>query len=248
MDAALWAEIRRLALRAGWTQRQIARHLHVARETVAHALAMERYESRRRVPRRDSALLPWRETVKELLERTPTLTIPRVLEELRARGYAGRGLSVVGELVRTIRPKRRGEVFLKIDFAPGEAAQVDWVHCGSIVVAGRKRRLAAFLFVLCHSRFAYVEFTVGQQLEVLLACHERAFRAAAGVVRRVIYDNMRTVVLAHVGADVRLHPRFADFAAHYGFKPVACAPYRPNEKGRVENLGKYFRGSFLAGR
>ena len=247
MDAALWAEVRRLHLREGWARKRIARELHVSVKTVRRAVGMERFEERR-APRRDSALLPWRETVKEILERTPTLTVPRVLAELRARGYMGRGLSVVGDLVRTIRPRRRKEVFLKIDFAPGEAAQVDWVECGRIVVEGRRRRLSAFLFVMAYSRFAYVEFTLAEQLEVLLACHEHAFAEVAGVVRRVLYDNMRTVVLAHVGADVRLHPRFADLAAHYGFKPVACAPYRPNEKGRVENLGKYLRTSFLAGR
>jgi transposase len=249
MDAALWAEVRRLSLREGWAKKRIARHLRVAVKTVRRAIRMERWEEGRRPPRRDSALGPWRETVKELLARTPDLTVPRILGELRIRGYPGGGLTVVGDLVRSIRPrKRRTEAFLKIDFAPGEAAQVDWVRCGRIVVAGRPRRLSAFVFVLCHSRFAYVEFTVCEQLEVLLACLVRAFTAAGGCVRRLIVDNMKTVVLAHVGADVRLHPRFADFAAHHGFAVVACAPYQPQEKGRVENLGKYLRSSFLAGR
>ena len=63
--------------------------------------------------------------------------------------------------------------------------------------------------------------TLGEQLEVFLACHERAFADTGGVVRRVVYDNLRSVVLAHVGSDVRLNPRFLDFSAHYGFKPVA---------------------------
>ena len=89
MDAALWAEIRRLSLREGWTQRRIARHLHVAWRTVERALSMEHHESRRRPPPRDSALDPWRETVRELLARTPDLTVRRIFEELRQRGYAG---------------------------------------------------------------------------------------------------------------------------------------------------------------
>jgi len=248
MDAATWAEIRRLHLREGWKKRRIARQLHVDPKTVARALSMQTYESRRAPPRRDCALAPYEETVRQLLERTPTLTVSRVLEELRARGYPGRGITVVGDFVRGIRPRRKKEAFLKIDFLPGDAAQVDWAHCGKILVEGRERRLSAFLFVLCHSRFAYVEFTVSEELEVFLACHERAFAAVGGVPKRGIFDNLRSVVLAHVGADVRLHPRFADFAAHYGFRVVACAPYRPNEKGRVENLVKYLRGAFLAGR
>ena len=248
MDTAQWAEIRRLALREGWKKKTIARHLGIDVKTVRHALGLERYADKRTTPKRASGLEPWKPTVRELLARTPDLTVCRIFEELRARGYAGRGISVVGDLVRTIRPRRRKDVFHKIDFPPGDAVQVDWAHCGRITVEGRERRLSAFLFVLCHSRFAYVEFTVSEQLEVFLACHERAFAAAGGVTRRGIYDNLKSVVLAHVGADVRLHPRFADFAAHYGFRPVACAPYRPNEKGRVENAVKYLRGAFLAGR
>jgi len=247
MDAELWAEIRRLHLREGWKKKAIARHLRVDPKTVRHALRAERYEPRR-PPRRDSLLAPWQDTVKDLIERTPGLTVPRVLEELRARGYAGHGLTVVGDLVRTIRPRRRPEAFLRLDFPPGDAAQVDWAHCGTILVEGRPRRLSAFLFVMCWSRLAYVEFTVSEQMEVFLACHERAFAAAGGVVRRILFDNLRSVVLAHVGGEVRLHPRFADFAAHYGFRPVACAPHRPNEKGRVENAVKYLRSAFLAGR
>lgn len=248
MDAALWAEIRRLHGREGRSKREIARDLHVNRRTVDRALSMVAYEERRRMPRRDGLLVPWTETVKELLERTPTLTVRRILAELRARGYAGQGITVVGDLVRTIRPRRRKEAFLKLAFLPGDAAQVDWAHCGRIVVAGRERRLSAFLFVLCHARLLYVEFTASEQIEVFLACHERALAAVGGVPRRILYDNLKSVVLSHVGDAVRLHPRFADFAAHWGFRPVACAPYRPNEKGRVENAVKYLRSAFLAGR
>jgi transposase len=171
----------------------------------------------------------------------------RVEAEVRAMGYVG-SHTILGDFVRSIRVRKAPEAFLRIDFPPGDAAQVDWAACGSILVDGKPRRLSAFLFVLCHSRLLYVEFTLGEQLEVFLACHERAFMATGGVVRRVIYDNLRSVVLAHVGSDVRFNPRFLDFSAHYGFKPVACAPYRPNEKGRVENSVKYLKQSFLEGR
>jgi hypothetical protein len=38
-----------------------------------------------------------------------------------------------------------------------------------------------------------------------------------------------------------------DFAAHYGFKPVACNRAKGNEKGRVENGVGYVKGNFLRG-
>ena len=247
MDAALWAEIRRLHFREGWAQRRIANHLAIDTKTVRRAIRLERFEPKRKLAPRPSLVDPFKDAIRGLLERHPRLSLVRVEAEIRAIGYVG-SHTILGDFVRSIRPRRASAAFLRIDFPPGDAAQVDWAACGSILVDGKPRRLSAFLFVLCHSRLLYVEFTLSEQLEVFLACHERAFAAVGGVCRRVLYDNLRSVVLSHVGPDVRFNPRFLDFSSHYGFKPVACAPYRPNEKGRVENSVKYLKGSFLEGR
>jgi len=252
MDAELWAEIRRLHLREKWPKKKIARHLHVDPKTVRNALAKTRYEPKAAPTTkrsRRSKLDPFKETVRAILEAYPDLSIERIHEKLRdpTIGYKG-GRAILRRFVWTLRPKKPSEAFLKIAFPPGDAAQVDWASCGNLVIDGKTRRLSAFVFLLCSSRFLFVEFTLTEQFEVFLACHENALAAVQGVPRRILYDNLKTVVLAHVGGDVRFNPRFLDFSAHYGFKPVACAPYRPNEKGRVENAVKYLKRNFLAGR
>ncbi len=251
MEAELWAEIRRLHLRERWPKKKVARHLHVDPKTVRRAIGQARYEPQARAPRepRPSKLDPFKETVRAILETFPDLSVERIHEKLCSKtiGYTG-GIAILRRFVWKLRPRKPAEAFLRIAFPPGDAAQVDWGSCGTIVVDGRPRRLSAFVFVLCASRFLYVEFTLTEQIEVFLACHENALAAIAGVPRRILYDNLRAVVLAHVGSEVRLNPRFVDFSAHYGFKPVACAPYRPNEKGRVENAVKYLKNNFLAGR
>ena len=43
-------------------------------------------------------------------------------------------------------------------------------------------------------------------------------------------------------------PRFLAFAAHYGFRPVACRPRRPQTKGKVERQFGYVESSLLGGR
>lgn len=247
MDAELWAEVRRLSRREGWSIRRIARELRLAPKTVKRVLRQEHYEPRKYSRPRRSKLDPYKEVVRQTLEKYPDLSQVRLLEELRARGYTG-GPTILRSFVRAVRPRRQSEAFLRIDFPPGDAAQVDWAHCGTILVDGRPTRLSAFLFILCWSRHLYVEFTTSERLEVFLACHEHAFRSVGGVVRRGLYDNLRSVVLAHVGREVRFHPRFLDFAQYQGFQPVACNPYRPHEKGRIENSVLYLRQNFLAGR
>jgi hypothetical protein len=64
----------------------------------------------------------------------------------------------------------------------------------------------------------------------------------------VLIDNPRTAVLKHpIGEKPLFHPRYLDFAAHYGFEPRACNVRKANEKGRVESGVGYVKKHFLAG-
>ena len=86
-----------------------------------------------------------------------------------------------------------------------------------------------------------------EELETLLDCHEHAFEYFGGVTREVLYDNMKTVVLARDAygpGEHRFQPAFLDFARHYGFVPRLCRPYRAKTKGKVERFNGYLRRSF----
>jgi hypothetical protein len=125
---------------------------------------------------------------------------------------------------------------------------VDWGSAGFLPVGSTRRRLSFFVMVLCYSRRLYVEFTLAQTQEHFLACHQHAFEYFNSVPAEVMVDNCKTAVLSHpLGAPALLHPRYLDFARHYGFAVKACGPYKPHEKGRVENGVGYFKKNFLAG-
>jgi transposase len=102
----------------------------------------------------------------------------------------------------------------------------------------------AFVMVLSFSRALYVEFVQQQDLSTLLRCHLHAFEAFGGVPQRILYDNMKTVVLERSAERVVFHPRLLDFALLAGFTPKACRPYRAQSKGRVERAIRYVRDSF----
>ena len=73
----------------------------------------------------------------------------------------------------------------------------------------------AFIATLGHSRASYVEFVTDERVETLMACHEHAFAFFGGVTREVLYDNVKTVVLARDAYGPgrhRFHPTFLDFA------------------------------------
>jgi len=246
MEAELWLEIRRLFHREHLARKAIARRLGVDVKTVRRALRSKEPPGTAARGRRASILDPFKARIQALIEEHPDLSAVRILEEIRKEGYPGQ-ITVLRVYVAGLREKKR-TAYLKLAFAPGEAAQVDWGHCGTIEESGHVRRLSVFAMVLCHSRMLSVTFTFSQSLDDLLRGHQVAFEAFGGCPSRVIYDNMRTVVLSRAEDRVRFHPRFLDFAAHYLIKPVACRPGQPQEKGRVERAVGYIKRNFLAGR
>lgn len=170
----------------------------------------------------------------------------QIYQRLREIGFDG-GLTIVKDYVHRIRP-RAPAAFLKLDFEPGEAAQVDWGEWGTIAVGSTRRRLSFFVMVLCHSRRMYLEFTVSQTMEFFLQCHENAFAAFGGVSRRVMVDNLLSAVLQRlVGQAPVFNPKYLDFSRHWGFDISPCNVRAGNEKGRVENGVGYVKKNFLAG-
>jgi hypothetical protein len=59
---------------------------------------------------------------------------------------------------------------------------------------------------------------------------------------------MKVVVSGYDGDEPVYNPRFLGFAAHYGFRPVACRVRRPQTKGKVERPFSYVETSLLGGR
>jgi hypothetical protein len=104
------------------------------------------------------------------------------------------------------------------------------------------------VLVLSWSRAMFARFTLDQTLETFLRGHALAFETLGGVPRRILYDNLKSVVVERVGEHIRFHPQILECAGHYHFAPVPCAPYRGNEKGKVERAIQYLRHGFFAAR
>jgi len=91
-------------------------------------------------------------------------------------------------------------------------------------------------------------YTERQDFETLLREHIRAFEHLGGVAATCLYDNMKTVVDRWEGGEPLYNTRFLAFATHYGFRPRACWPRRPQTKGKVERPFSYVELNLLNGR
>ncbi len=155
--------------------------------------------------------------------------------EIQAQGYPGKE-SKVREFVHERRPDKEPVGSVRFETAPGEQGQVDWGSFGFITHQGRTYRLYAFVMTLGWSRASYLRFTIASDTTWFIRCHLHAFAYLGGVPKRLLYDNLKSVVLRRDAEDViQWNPRFLDFADVAGFSLQACKPYRPQTKGKVEN-------------
>lgn len=171
-----------------------------------------------------------------------------LFQEIQARGYTG-SYSALKRFLRPLRTEAKAHAVRRFETPPGQQAQVDWGHLGSLTTKDAKHSLSAFTFTLGHSRALFADLALDQRLPTFLRLHEAAFAALGGIPKEILYDWAKTVVL---GVDERgepkWHPIFLDFAGYWGFVPRLCRTYRPQTKGKVENGIGYLRKNFLCGR
>ncbi len=246
IDAKLEAEIRRLFFAEHYKIGTIETALGVHHDAVRRAIFADRFiRTRESMPW--AQLEPFKALVKKTLEVHPRLRATRLYAMLAPRGYKG-SVVCLRRYVRTIRRATNAEAYLRLETLAGEQAQVDWAHFGKVAIGSATRTLSCFVLILSHSRRVFARFFLDQTMENFLRGHTEAFAAIGGVPRNILYDNLKSVVLDRVGDHIRFHPRLLELCGHYHFAPKPCAPYRGNEKGKVERSIHYIRYSFFEGR
>lgn len=163
----------------------------------------------------------------------------------REHGYTG-SYSAIVRIVRRLRGERPPEVTVRLEWAPGDAAQVDF-GAGPMLLHpdGRVRRTWAFVMTLAHSRHQYVEFVWDQTVATWLGCHRRAFEWFDSVPARIVIDNAKCAIIKACAHDPLVQRAYGECAEGYGFKIDACPPHDPQKKGIVESGVKYVKGNFL---
>jgi transposase len=251
------AKIRRAFFLQGKAIKAICRDLGVSRKVVRKVIRSGSTEFRYE---REHQPFPkigrWRDTLDQLLlanEEKPSrerLTLIRIFEELRERGYDG-GYDAVRRYAGRW-SKDRGHAtaaaFVPLSFAPGEAYQFDWSH--EVVLLGGVTVTVKVAHVrLCHSRMFFVRAYPRETQEMVFDAHDRAFTLFKGTCGRGIYDNMKTAVeTVFVGRDRLYNRRFLQMCSHYLIDPVACTPASGWEKGQVENQVGLVRERFFTPR
>ena len=251
------ARIRREHFVKGKTIKEIARDLGVSRNTIRKVLRSGEtsFEYQRTVQPRPK-LGRWTAELDTILTGNAAkpgreqLTLIRIYEELRDRGYEGSYDAVRRYAGRWAEQhgQATAAAYVPLRFAPGEAYQFDWSH-EIVLLSGVTVTVKAAHVRLCHSRMLFVRAYPRETQEMVFDAHDRAFAFFKGTCRRGIYDNMKTAVeTIFVGKDRLYNRRFQQMCSHYLVDPVACTPASGWEKGQVENQVGLVRERFFTPR
>ena len=231
--------------RQGLSERAIARKLGVHRNTVKKYIQERHPPGHQQTQRRESILAPYHQVIADFLEEDD-YRATWIFERLRQLGYSG-GYGIVKNHVRQVKQKNQRRAYLRFETIPGLQGQMDWGDFQVVDSHGGSFTVYLFVLVLGFSRAMFAMFVDRCTLQAFMDAHILAFHYLGGIPMELLYDNMKHVVISRKGKKPVFNVEFTHFARHYGFKPIACPPYSPWVKGKVERPVDYIRESFWRG-
>jgi transposase len=188
----------------------------------------------------------WRAFIEAILAKEPELLTLELLRRARIAGYA-RSKSPFYALVSGLRPLAPSRPLVRFEGLPGEFSQHDFGEVDVRFVDGTVRRVHFFASRLKWSRWVQVSLVVDQRVESLVRSLVDHFDAMGGVPLVAVFDRPKTVAIkwAKDGTVTEWNSTFTDVTVQLGVGVEACWPYRAQEKGAVENLVGWVKGSFF---
>lgn len=238
--------------KAGHSLPDVARLTGVSERTVrrvegepAVTSVFDGSDARRRSIGRPSKAEAFRAFVSKALEAEPDVLSLEILRRARLDGYQG-GKSAFYALVAALRPKPVQPV-VRFEGLPGEFSQHDFGHVDVRFMDGTTRRVHFFASRLKYSRWVEVTMVANERVETLLRTLVDHFAAFGGIPLVAVFDRPKTVALhwAKDGTVTEWNPTFAAVTLDLGLGVEVCWPRRGNQKGAVENLVGWVKGSFF---
>lgn len=233
----------------GWGAKRIARELGCSRNTVKRWLSQGSWEPYADVSRSRQldGLSAW--LAERFRRHNGNADVIR--QELAGEKSISVSLRTVERAVAPLRQELLAEARATVRFEtrPGDQLQIDFGE-RRVEVGGSGVKVYLFVATLGYSRRLHVRAYGHERQESWFDGMESTFRAFGGRPREVLLDNARALILHHdrLSREVVLHPRLHAFAHHWGFRVVACAPYRARTKGKDERGVGYVKKNAIAGR
>jgi transposase len=226
----------------GVYNKDIAAELGIHPKTVSRALQRGGAPAKKR-KQRSSKLDDYKARIDQLLQEG-VWNAAVIYSEIKAAGYEGKR-SILREYIAPKRALRAGRATVRFETRPGQQMQSDWGEIETMI-GGERQKVYFIVNQLGYSRRFHFWCTDRLDAEHTYEGLVRSFEYFGGVPQELWVDNQKVAVIANKGrGQVQFNERFLDVAAHYGFEPKACRPYRARTKGKDERMVGYLKQHFF---
>ena len=240
---------------------QISEFLGINRRTVGRYLAMNEQEYEEFLLRRSERkkeLIPYEAFVKCRLELFPDTSCAQMQDWLK-ESYADFPTvspKTVFNFVNWIRSKyniskisRHRQMHPVQELPYGKQAQVDFGEYNMRSSVGTRVKVFFFTLVLSRSRFKYVWFSDRYfTSELAIKAHDQAFEFIKGMPDEIVYDQDKVFIVNENRGDIILTDKFRAYTSEMKFDFHFCRKADPQSKGKIENVVKFVKQSFLYNR
>lgn len=194
---------------------------------------------------RPSLVEDFRKPIVDLLEQERDLKSVEVLRRMRLAGYTGQKTALFA-LIAAVRPKDQTPL-VRFEGLPGEFSQHDFGQVDVEYVDGATQRIRFFASRLKYSRTVRISRVPDETTETLIRHFADRLQSWGGAPLVSVFDRPKTVALkwGRDGVVTEWNPTLAYAVLELGVGIDVCWPYRPQEKGSVENLVGFVKGSFF---
>jgi transposase len=238
--------------RAGHSQVEVARLAGVSRRSVqrvdTETAVTDIDAAREREARgigRPAKAEPFRSFVVDVLAREPDLLSVEILRRAKLQGYAG-GKTALYDLISALRPTTVRPL-VRFEGLAGEFSQHDFGHVDVRFLDETKKRIHFFASRLKYSRWVEVTIVSDECAETLVRTLVDHFALIGGIPLLAVFDRPKTIALkwSKDGQVTEWNALFAGVALDLGLGIEVCWPSSPRQKGSIENLVGWVKGSFF---
>jgi len=195
-----------------------------------------------------AALAPYRDRIQRWLT-DDALRLTKIHRRLRTEGVQV-SYSTLYRFARAQCAFRLAAVTVRVaEPPPGQAAEADFGLLGlwTDPATARRHRIWGLLVTLCYSRYAFLAVSLRQDLAAVLDGLEAAWAFFAGVVHRLVIDNLKPAVRRADRYAPVLERVFLEYAQFRGFVVDPALPGHAQGKPKVERGIPYVRQDFFRG-
>jgi transposase len=194
---------------------------------------------------RPSKAEPFRSFLVGELAKQPDVMALELLRRARNEGYSG-AKTALYELVKELRPEKVRPI-VRFEGVAGEFSQHDFGHVDVHFIDGRKQRVHFFASRLKYSRWVEVKLVPNEQVETLVRAMVEHFAEWGGMPLLAVFDRPKTIATSwnKDSTVIEWNPTFGNVILDLGLAVELCWPRSPEQKGSVENLVGWVKGSFF---